>query len=335
VIQPAPISCPRCGYDLTGVRTPESPQSTHGTCSECGLEFSWKELESGRMHLPPFSFEHHTGLTSLAFLWTAVRSATGWWLWDKLRMEHEIRAGRLLAFAALFVLMVHLAAIATMIAAAWAPGIYLNGWRPQSWVFPVPPTASSTPMPIPPPAPPPPGAIVLWHDQGKPVLLDDIRPLIVWPYDYSVSTASGRRIVSFDYDVLIGCSAPMLGTPLVFLLLRQTRRRFKLRKLHLLRALCLSGPVVLVTTLLAPTIANAASGMAIWPWSRPNQVMAIVAGTACFAYQTFWWWTFARRYLKAPHALGIAVCGVIIGGLLFAIFSLVTGSLLYNLMMFA
>jgi hypothetical protein len=319
------ICCPRCGYDLSGIRTPEA---TRGTCSECGLEFSWAELESGRLHFPSFSFEHARGWLPIAFLRTAARSITGWRLWGPLRMEHPIRVGRLILFVVLLGAAFHFLSVAGTITAACSPGVYLYGWQPKSWSM-VTYTANGARIV----SPSPPGSIVLWHDRGLPVVLDDVVPLVVWPYRARISrTTSGVGFSMLDGVALAGGMAPALGTPLVFLMLRQTRRQFKLRKLHLFRAVLLSGPAVLTTMMIGSLITAIGGGIARWPWNGPNVPVIIAAGSACFAYTTFWWWTFGNRYLKAPHALGIAVCGVIIGGLLFALFSLATGTLLYSLL---
>jgi hypothetical protein len=95
-------SCPRCGYDLTGVV--ESWQTCcplGGTCSECGLEFRWRELLSAEGQRLIGSFEHAQFHIARAFLTTIWWTVRPWKLWSVIGMHHEIRWKRLAWFVVL------------------------------------------------------------------------------------------------------------------------------------------------------------------------------------------------------------------------------------------
>lgn len=106
--------CPRCGYDQSGIVaawTEACPLT--GTCSECGLSFSWRDVLDSRFFGPHWSFEH-AARPRLRQLWsTAWRTLAPWIIWRRLGLPHKVRPLRLARFAALVLLLgLHLPAIA-------------------------------------------------------------------------------------------------------------------------------------------------------------------------------------------------------------------------------
>ncbi len=330
---PQETLCPRCGYDLSGAREAAlaaPAMVTEGICSECGLHFDWKELDSGRLNTPDFSYEHGRVYNPVRFARTFVRSITGWRLWGTLAMRHEIQPVRLLAFALLCLLVCHIGAFATDIAALKFG--YLDGW----------PYASGRLMPIwpgmtPPPAamPLPPGVIFL-APGGVPVTFEQIADLAIWPYGMrAASTPFGRPYgmsLSFQLEIIGACALAQLGTPALLLGLRQTRRQFRLRKVHILRALCLGIPFF-AASFVAVQLACSLTTWLFVGALADRGAQATVGAAVFLSAQVFWWWCFCSRYLKAPHALGVACAGAIIAALLCVILALLVHSnLLWSLL---
>lgn len=91
----ASLLCPRCGYDLTPMRS-VAGGADKGRCSECGLEFSWAALLDGvRSHVPGF-FEHSRGIRSSVgafwrtWLWVLLPHR----FWQRVTIERRVRMSR-------------------------------------------------------------------------------------------------------------------------------------------------------------------------------------------------------------------------------------------------
>lgn len=96
--QAAECACPRCGYDQSGVvATWRDACPVQGVCSECGYAFEWSDVfNAHRLVLRGF-FEHGKGLWQ-SWLW-AMRTLM-WvlvppWFWGKVRLHHEPRVWRM------------------------------------------------------------------------------------------------------------------------------------------------------------------------------------------------------------------------------------------------
>ena len=90
--------CPRCGYDQRGAMitwVESCPLS--GTCSECGLQFQWSEVQHPEKYEPPWCVEFASRWRSVprACLSTFVRSFWPWGFWKRLKMSHPVHFGRL------------------------------------------------------------------------------------------------------------------------------------------------------------------------------------------------------------------------------------------------
>ena len=102
--------CPRCGYDQRGVI--DRWQDTcpmEGTCSECGLDFLWRDVLNPHFATPEWCVEFSRGVPRIAvtILTTAAMTLRPWRFWRELRMSHPIHPRRL----ALFMIVVPLAAV--------------------------------------------------------------------------------------------------------------------------------------------------------------------------------------------------------------------------------
>lgn len=92
--------CPRCGYDLRGVMglwTESCPLD--GTCSECGLHWSWAEMMNPALRHPLWCIEFAPSARSpKVVLRTIAEQFRPWRFWTALRLEHPVRPRRLAVF---------------------------------------------------------------------------------------------------------------------------------------------------------------------------------------------------------------------------------------------
>ncbi len=113
-----PPDCPRCRYDQSGaIATWETAGACPlaGRCPECGLEFRWSELLCPARTIPWWSFEHASrpGVPVVEALVTAGFTLLPDRMWRALRLEHPVNLPRA-AGASLLGLMLCHAAIAIM-----------------------------------------------------------------------------------------------------------------------------------------------------------------------------------------------------------------------------
>jgi hypothetical protein len=235
-------------------------------------------------------------------------------------MRHDIHPARLLAFALLCVLACHIGAFALDIAALKFG--YLRGWPYATgnyWLG----------------RPLPPGTFCL-APGGIPATLAEIVDIAIWPYDKRPAPVAFWGLeefsLSLDLNIIFACLLAQLGTPALLLGLRQTRRKFCLRKVHLLRALCLGIPFFAASFIAV----QAACSLAAWLIENPytdRGAQAAAGAAVILSTEILWWWCFCRRYLKAPHALGVACAGALIAALLCVLLALLIHSnLLWNLL---
>lgn len=103
-------ACPRCGYDQSGlVMTWSASCPMSGTCSECGLEFQWRDVLKPRP-FPAWSYEHGRLLSLGRWFRTGARAVCLFPLWRGLRLETAVIPLKLAAMLVLAV--VGVAAIA-------------------------------------------------------------------------------------------------------------------------------------------------------------------------------------------------------------------------------
>lgn len=92
-------SCPRCGYDLTGVVSPWVEQCpVEGVCSECGLEFAWCDLLVKDRRKIPWLYEHRQGLAAGCAFEMIPRALLARRFWRKVQLHHRPNVFRLVLF---------------------------------------------------------------------------------------------------------------------------------------------------------------------------------------------------------------------------------------------
>lgn len=123
--------CPRCGYDLLGIR-PADPDAAL-TCPECGLTTSWRAMNDRERHARGWHLECTERGSIGAGLRTALVTLFPGWLWAWVTLELPIRRGRLVRFAAVFLLLTHLAMVACAGVNAWV----VNTWGPLTEPAPI------------------------------------------------------------------------------------------------------------------------------------------------------------------------------------------------------
>jgi len=95
------IRCPRCGYDLRGAVatwTHECPME--GVCTECGLEFEWRELLNPEYRRPTWNIEFARTIRGfmLCCAGTTILMLWPWKFWRDVRMTHAARWSRIAGF---------------------------------------------------------------------------------------------------------------------------------------------------------------------------------------------------------------------------------------------
>ena len=141
-------TCPRCGYDLSGIIaswTNSCPLT--GICSECGLEFRWRDLLGHRAQYLPGFFEHAVGVRRSfrwawrTWAWTIIPSL----FWSRVRMHHRVSPKRILLWPVVLILPMYVLGSLAGTLAVWAPIIvgripyYDHAWPVTlgQWTLPV------------------------------------------------------------------------------------------------------------------------------------------------------------------------------------------------------
>lgn len=282
--------CPRCGYDLTGLIATWTEACPLGaTCSECGLEFDCGRALGANLLGPRWSYEH--GLR---------RSARRWWatsfvvprpfkLCRELGVDHEVRAARLVRFALLWLLGLHLFAFAITFGFSMASGIGLpsGGWR---YAFDRGP---------------------FWEMVGR---------YLIFPYRGQMAIPTG---VSSSVHVPIGplfliVYLPTLLMPAWMMLLGASLRMARVRKVHLVRGLAYALPgaaawLVLTTICIVVTVQLRSF------FSADSSLIAAGVMLLWLMYHLVWWYIFIRRYLRLRHAAAVVGLNTVMTVLVFMI----------------
>ena len=90
-------TCPRCGYDLSGIVaswTDSCPLT--GICSECGVRFRWSEVLDARHRFNKWYVESHRASLALTSMVTLVSLAWPTLVWRRVRLEQQLRSRRLI-----------------------------------------------------------------------------------------------------------------------------------------------------------------------------------------------------------------------------------------------
>ena len=293
--------CPRCGYDLSGAvaawERAEPPQCPmEGRCSECGLDFRWRDVMDPSYTRQRRLIEHADRRVAIAFARTLARLFHPSRLWSVLRMEHAVVWPRLVALATVGVLLVGAAMVGILSRCPWA-----FATASRVWVGPY-------------------NGFVGWSNEFA------FNQVIAWPRPVWIPPANaapwGRpspysAIISPQFVVAL---LAMVLSPAAFVLLPATLKRAKIRRIHVVRislyGFALAPAVLALPDVLATTAGllhcldisvlgrrRCLNGLGQW-WNKHLWL----PGLFCVAAALAWWWgTAAGRYLRLPHALGIGL----------------------------
>jgi len=202
-ITPPLVECPRCGYDLSGVAaagaiTAVTHDTVKGRCSECGLEFVWGDVFNPWRNLIP-GFIEHVGGARPQLVRSAFRTAwlalRPWRFWRLVRLETPVRSDRVVLWLAIAVVGVW-AVCGGLSTALGVVSLWVMQYQPG------------------------------WHVYAEPVTLGVVEPQ--WGSTMELRVARG------GVWILAGIAASLMAG-LMVLLLPDTRRRAKLRGVHVAR----------------------------------------------------------------------------------------------------
>lgn len=303
VEHPSP-SCPRCGYDQTGAvaawdRAQPASCPLEGQCTECGLTFWWRDLLNPVYSVQQRFFEHAGRRLATSLLLTTWRALRPRRFWTWVRMEHIVRPARMAHGAWAGAVLVYLAAAAVVfvlcsaqLLVLWMAG-YLNG-VPSEFA----PWALKT---------------ALWplrHDEYVPWSLMGRGPLHSWGVVSLVAVAA---------------------MPVVFLVLPDTLRQAKVRKIHLVRigAYSLVGlPLVMAAGTAVHLILQvlrwsfgwqARYDGGEWLWDLDRAIMGhgrFSALVLVCLWLALWWGRAASLYLRLPRPYACTAAVLAIAALL-------------------
>jgi len=285
--------CPRCGYDQTGtVDTWTDNCPLESLCPECGYTFAWSDVwYPDRQRLPGF-FEHEKGLwPSFVAAWrTMAWIILPFVFWSRVQMHYEVRVRRVLlwlvvVFASMWVAVFLLRATAFFLDGANGVGVgsTLNSVLidlSNGFVFPL-------------------------FDLDKTVLTIGANGMPVLRPGLSVIF-----LPAYWSPVFLGIFGQALAVPILLLMLPVTRRRCKIRKVHVFRAAVYGQSWVFFHLLLL--LVSAALGVidADWylalgmtgPITNFMYEYRLVYALILASWIATWWWCALAIGFRMPEA---------------------------------
>ena len=323
--------CPRCGYDLSAATFGWSESCPlGGRCSECGLEFGWRDVLRPDA-MPWWWIEGARGFRQVAaalVLLPFVSCAAGW-IFARIRLGQHGRPRRLAACLLAPIVLIHAFGVAASI-----PSLFRVPWNnrlaPLSDIGAFPgfsrPTGvqTATNLVVALPQAMVPFHRFLWlpycaargtafgtNDRDGQLLGNPPSPAWVgaawvpWNGDAAYRDAVWKDFGPF---VLAATVLVPMCSVLTFGALPVTRRRAKVRTIHLVRcgamAIAMSATVAAVLLVSAVVIGS----LVFIPGAAVPAFPAIGLG-----FLVFWWRVAIREYLHMPHALAVAVSIVVVG----------------------
>ena len=286
--QPArDTSCPRCGYDQTGViETWRESCPLKGTCSECGLEFRWAEVLDPRKQTPGWYVETRRPFPA-TWTRTMFRAAIPPRLWKRVPLGALFNPRRLLLCVACAYSVAHIALLSFILIAEYAT------WYGGDADYIVQFTRPAL------------GGRGRWIQE---TVFANLLLAIIWPLvainHYCMNTGVwwARSNVS---PMPIVCSIVCVLVPLCFTLLPHTLNVYKIRARHILRiamlGTCVAFFYISVSSVFSGAIATI-RGFASTP------VLLLLSGLPFVPWSIWFWWSAARHYLRIPHALAVSAC---------------------------
>jgi hypothetical protein len=305
--------CPRCGYDQRGaMATWQNACPLDGTCTECGLLFPWRELLNPDLSLPKWCVEARRAvlLFPVQFLGTALRCWLSPMLWKTVRMIHAPNWWRLSAWLALWCMLLVLSVMISNGVAAVAQWSIMTqkrqglpGFTATTGAWPVFVQATITPLSSTSIGffTPPPGV-------GR-----------AFAYTSPVKLLEGYIADDLWQLALMLISVP-ITTGLAFAALPISRRRAKVRALHIGRgmiyAYALIIPLLAFSPLYRALTLSPSDALDILPrlLVMLADVVMLLIWLTLPAYVVFWW-ACAALYLRMQHAWAVALSVTIVGAL--------------------
>ncbi len=200
-------ACPRCNYDQSGlIATWADTCPLEGVCSECGYAFAWSDVLNPRRRILRGFFEHASGMWGS---WVAALRTLLWTIWpggfwSKVKMHHEPRLKMLWWIPVWFItLWALVCAVRLATALIWASQGMLSGTALKAEIV----NAFIQPV----------ADCYWWRLAGQSRL-----SLEFWIADWSPG--------------ILGLMSQSLLFPVLLLVLPETRRRAKVRPMHIIRA---------------------------------------------------------------------------------------------------
>ncbi|MCA9285697.1 MAG: hypothetical protein KDA22_10800 [Phycisphaerales bacterium] len=304
-------ACPRCGYDVRGeVATWTDRCPLDGRCNECGLDFRWQHVLDPRIQAPRWYVEQRKGrpvpVQIVATAWFAL--VRPWWFWRQVRLEHRVDLRRLGPYA--FVLLIGFGYAAIGIAAAcsftalkvmYSGNFYTtyygygpsDGWETlisALFVAAAPFLTRSLPQAASGPTGPlgPMGGSAPWDFAAT--YLPQVGTIAILAAVFAVSSS------------------------LTFLALPVTRRRCKVRMVHVVRVATI-GLACWLPALLAPVLDPAAHLLKEFGLLLPVRIDGVLRLVPILlpVLLVIWWWSATRSYLRMPHAWAVALSVAAVG----------------------
>lgn len=277
------VCCPRCDYDLRGlIDSWRDSCPMHATCSECGLEFECADVLSLERLPPAWFFEHGTRFSLKRLFGTLARSAWPIGFWRSVRLEYPLQRGRLIFVMLFVVLLMQIAVTGLACVRIYHMTAEVLRWRGAWWGPGGQFTANEPTM-----------MEVYWSAK------DEFLLAAIWPYSVKVGRWREPNLGGEFFELL---AVAIVLMPLTFLLLGESMRRCRVRNVHLLRGFAYSLPLPAILVV---------GGILLHVLRREEMIVKwMVVGT--LLWLAVYWFFFTWRYLRLPHAWGVALAMVTI-----------------------
>lgn len=297
--EPAPLLCPLCDYNLTGLEHPQ--------CPECGHAFEWDELTNPARRRHKWFFEHGPFLSS--FFKTHLALFRPKRFWTTLRPSYFLSTQRAFLFYLLSTFLFLAPALGVTFAsyAATTYQAYLSARRAQLVPLSNYPTYTQF---LPPGTKLPPNptladynAFVMRFPSAS-VYLDQLYPLLDKPAFWSITARSfflGRQIGYTNTLIASSLLLPAISALLILSVMRQSFSRVRMNYRHAWRVALYSSNLfpflpILILVFLIQTV------LQFTPFGPPHLVGTIVSSLTFLLIPLY----HARSiHLATAHYLGI------------------------------
>jgi hypothetical protein len=253
-------------------------------CSECGLEIDVANVISQINRGPVWSFEHRGGRFWRRWAGTSLRTFRPGRFCRELRIDHRVNARRLILFALIWLLLVHLFYAAIAVYGLGTFGKF-NGWL-ATW------------------------GIDLTMPEAKKALTLAVLAPYAGEIRYSPRPNSTTSMHIFPVFLITYIPAALM--PLWMLALGTTLKAARVKAVHLFRGMVYTVPAAALLALVPGLILLTESLLTpkgFWP--RGADVAAGIVLAGCLLgfpiFHTRWWRQFMAHHLCIRHATATAV----------------------------